>query len=191
MQQSADRRQRNASDWNVVATIAPDGFHDAIRILSDFGEVSKTPFRDVLAVRTALDAREFLEAVKTLTDTDKTLLNSVARLMPVTHRFSFSSAAEFRARVTEAVRSWARELAGKGFFVRMHRRGFHEELNSHAEERAIGQFLIDNSEDEQDRPHVDFEDPDVVIGIETVGDRGGVSRWTRADLDRYELLRFD
>ena len=190
MQQSAERKQRIARDWNVVATVAPEGFRDAIRILSDFGEVSKTPFRDVLAIRTALHASEFLEALKALTDKDKTLLNSVARLTPVTSGFSFSSASEFRARVTEAVLPWARELAGKAFFVRMHRRGFHEQLNSHVEERAIGRFLIDHSEDERSRPRVDFEDPDVVIAVETVGERGGVSLWTRADLERYELLRF-
>jgi tRNA(Ser,Leu) C12 N-acetylase TAN1 len=191
MQHGRDRQEGIVPDWNVVASAAPEGYRDAIRILSDFGEVSKSPYRDVIVMRTALGARELLEALKALTETDKTLLNAVARLTPVTRRFSFSSADEFRARVAEALLPWAPELEGKTFFVRMHRRGFHEELNSQAEERAIGQLLVDGIGDCRRPARVVFGDPDIVIAVETVGGQGGVSRWTRADLDRYELLRFD
>lgn len=191
MQKAADEEQAAIRDWNVVATVATEGFRDSIRILSDFGEVSRSAYRDVIVMHTELGARELLEALRKLTETDKTLLNAVARLTPVTRRFAFSSAGEFRSRVTAAVLPWVPELEGRTFFVRMHRRGFHEELSSQVEERALGRFLVDSLDGEQGRARVGFEDPDVVIAVETVGGQAGVSRWTRADLDRYELLRFD
>ena len=36
-----------------------------------------------------------------------------------------------------------------------------------------------------------FDDPDVVIDIETVEDRSGLSLWTREELARYPFLRID
>ena len=38
---------------------------------------------------------------------------------------------------------------------------------------------------------IGFEDPDAVIDIETVGNRAGISLWTREDLQRFEFLRPD
>ncbi|HEX6259500.1 MAG TPA: THUMP domain-containing protein [Woeseiaceae bacterium] len=177
-------------DWNVVVTLMPEGYGDAMRILSDFGDITKTAFRDVLVMRIELNADEFQERVRELLVVDKTLANSVSRIVPVTARFSFSSSEEFRAKVQEAVRPWAGELAGKSFHVRMHRRGFHGELRSQEEERAIGDFLL-RLLGEHRGTRVVFEDPDVVVAVETVGQEAGVSRWSRDELGRYELLRFD
>lgn len=177
--------------WNVVVTLAPEGYRDAVRILRDFGEISKTPFRDVLVMRVDLEAREFLEKLRELLSGDKTLANAAARVIPVTETFSFSTAEEFRSGAMAAVRPWARELAGKTFHVRMHRRGFGDTLQSQAEERALGEFLLDHVGGDQEPAHVDFDDPDIVIGVETVGEEVGVCRWSRSERERYELLRFD
>jgi tRNA(Ser,Leu) C12 N-acetylase TAN1 len=191
MLRDGERRERALAHWNVVVTLAPDGYRDAVRILRNFGEISRTAFRDVLVMRVELDIREFQERLHELLRNDKTLENSVSRIIPATARFSFASAAEFRAKLKEAVRPWADELAGKTFHVRMHRRGFHGELQSQVEERAIGDFLLKCLEEHQCSAHVEFDDPDVVVAVETVGEEAGVSRWSRADLERYELLRFD
>jgi tRNA(Ser,Leu) C12 N-acetylase TAN1 len=168
----------------------PEGYRDAVRILRDFGDISKTAFRDVLVMRIELNADDFQEMIRKLLLVDKTLANSVSRIVPVTARFSFSSSEEFRTKVQEAVRPWAGELAGKSFHVRMHRRGFHGELGSQEEERAIGDFLL-RLVGEHRGTCVVFEDPDMVIAVETVGQEAGVSRWSRDELGRYELLRFD
>ncbi len=39
--------------------------------------------------------------------------------------------------------------------------------------------------------HVDFEDPDIVIDIETVGDRAGLSIWTRDQLSNFPFIHVD
>ena len=134
---------------------------------------------------------EFQETLHELLQSDATLLNSVARLIPVTDRFTFSSAEEFRSKAMDVVRRWTDELAGKTFYIRMHRRGFHGTLDSHAEERALGRFVLDCIEHGPGDAHVRFENPDFVIAVETVGEEAGLSRWSREDLGRYELLRFD
>ncbi len=36
-----------------------------------------------------------------------------------------------------------------------------------------------------------FEDPDALVAIETVGQRAGVSVWTREELRRYPFIRVD
>jgi tRNA(Ser,Leu) C12 N-acetylase TAN1 len=177
-------------DWNVVVTLIPEGQRDAMRILRDFGQVSKTPFRGVFVMRVEPDVYEFQERIRDLLLVDKTLANSVSRIVPVTTRFSFSSADDFRTRLQAAVEPWAGEFAGTSFHVRMHRRGFHGELSSREEEKALGDFLLRHL---AEHPHtrVALEDPDMLIVVETVGEEAGVSRWSRDDRDRYELLRFD
>jgi tRNA(Ser,Leu) C12 N-acetylase TAN1 len=38
---------------------------------------------------------------------------------------------------------------------------------------------------------IDFEDPDVIIVVETVGQIAGLSLWTREQRRKYSLLRLD
>jgi hypothetical protein len=38
---------------------------------------------------------------------------------------------------------------------------------------------------------ITFSDPDVIIALETVGTRAGLSLWTREDLARHRFLRLD
>jgi tRNA(Ser,Leu) C12 N-acetylase TAN1 len=38
---------------------------------------------------------------------------------------------------------------------------------------------------------ISFDDPDAIVAIESVGQRAGVSLWTREDLRRYPFLRLD
>lgn len=38
---------------------------------------------------------------------------------------------------------------------------------------------------------IDFQDPDYVLDIETVGQQAGMSLWSRDDLKRFPFLRVD
>jgi len=38
---------------------------------------------------------------------------------------------------------------------------------------------------------IDFEDPDHIVDIETVGQRAGLSLWTREQAQRYPFLKLD
>lgn len=178
-------------DWNVVVTLLPEGYGDAVRILRQFGDIARSAFRDVLVMRIETDAHDFQEAIHELLSKDATLANAVARLIPVTATFSFETADEFRTKAVQAARQWTNDLADRSFYVRMHRRGFAESLNSHEEERAIGESLIEGLREAHPETRVRFDGPDFVIAVETVNREAGLSLWSRADLDRHELLRFE
>jgi tRNA(Ser,Leu) C12 N-acetylase TAN1 len=38
---------------------------------------------------------------------------------------------------------------------------------------------------------VTFEDPDFIVAVETVGQRAGMSLWSREELQRYPFVRLD
>jgi tRNA(Ser,Leu) C12 N-acetylase TAN1 len=38
---------------------------------------------------------------------------------------------------------------------------------------------------------IDFQDPDAILAVETVGQRGGLSLWTREQLRTYPFLGLD
>jgi tRNA(Ser,Leu) C12 N-acetylase TAN1 len=73
----------------------------------------------------------------------------------------------------------------------MHRRGFKGRLSSLEEERLLDGFLLEELDGMQSTGSIDFADPDMIIAIETIGQRAGLSLWTRAELARYPLLGLD
>ncbi len=180
-----------SADWNVVVTLLPEGFRDAVRVLSRFGRVSRTPYWDVLVMHTEQRPRELLDALQRELDEDASLGNSVSRLVPVTDAFEFASPEEFRDAVRRIALPWAADLTGKTFHVRMHRRGFKGRLASNEEERALGEDLLQEVQRLGGSAQVAFRQPDWIIDIETVGTRAGLSRWRREELERYVLLRLN
>jgi tRNA(Ser,Leu) C12 N-acetylase TAN1 len=57
------------------------------------------------------------------------------------------------------------------------------------EERFLDDALLDALEAAGTPGRIAFDDPDAVIDVETVGNRTGMSFWTRADLERYPFLK--
>jgi tRNA(Ser,Leu) C12 N-acetylase TAN1 len=79
--------------------------------------------------------------------------------------------------------------ARRYFHVRIHRRGFKGRLSSHAEERGLADALLEAAGASGAPARISFEDPDLVVAIETVGSQAGVALLTRDDLARHPLLR--
>jgi len=177
-------------DWNVVVTVLPEGFRDAVRLLEHFGTVATTDYYGLLVMKVD-DRRRFMESVQATLAVDAALANAAARLVPVSEKFVFECADEFRSKSAAVVAPWAAELGGQRFYVRMHRRGFKGRLASDVEERRLGDILISHAPHGSDRPSVCFDHPEIVIAVETVGNDAGLARFTASDLDRYELLRLD
>ncbi|HLF13048.1 MAG TPA: hypothetical protein VJA26_17745, partial [Gammaproteobacteria bacterium] len=75
--------------------------------------------------------------------------------------------------------------------VRMHRRGFKGKLSSQHEEQFLDHFLLERLNVAGASGAIDFDDPDVIIAMETLGQQAGLSRWTREQLHAYELLKLD
>ena len=178
-------------DWNVVATVHEGGFNKGIRLLKRFGAVERTDFFNLLAVRTTDEPLRFLEAVQEEASRDPASGACLARVMPVIQTFTFQTPAEFDEKARMAVCAWLPSLAGKGFHLRMHRRGFKGKLSSLEEERFLDTYLLEALELAGTPGHITFSDPDGIIALETIGPRAGLSLWSREEVRSYPLLHLD
>jgi len=133
----------------------------------------------------------FLETLNAWVSDDPSLLQLIARVVPVTCTFSFQSPEEFETKAKEAVLYWLPSLAGKRFHVRMHRRGFKGRISSLEEEHFLDKILLEELGKIGSPGHITFENPDAILVVETVGQQVGLSCWTREDLQHYPLLRLD
>ncbi|MEW6585461.1 MAG: THUMP domain-containing protein [Nitrospirota bacterium] len=177
-------------DWNVVVSVNPKGFRSAIKTLSEFGQVEKTEFFNILVMKVS-DTAALLEVVKTMLETEPASLSFLSRLIPVTLSFTFQSADEFEPKVKEVVLTWAHQLNGKGFHVRMHRRGFKGRISSLEEEKMLDEFLLEQTNLSGNPGKITFDDPDVIIVVETIAHKAGLSLWTREALKRYPFVKLD
>lgn len=177
-------------DWNVVLTVNKNGFKDAFRKLSRFGLIQKTGFFNVLFLR-AYEISRMLDTLREWTSADPNALSFLSRLTPVTHTFTFQSAAEFEEKAKEIVLAWAPELAGKSFHVRMRRRGFKGKLSGLEEEQFFDKALLEAIEKTGTPGRVTFEDPDAIVVIETISQWAGFSLWSREKMKRYPFIRPD
>jgi len=177
-------------DWNVVATVRDGAYPEARRILAELGPVAKTDYFNVLVLRVG-DIREFMERLATFWEADPKMAGVLGRVTPLARLFGFQSPAELEAAAKEAVVPWVASLAGTRFHVRMHRRGFKGRLSSQEEERFLDRWIRERLAEDHQSAEVAFDDPDWILDLETVGQRGGVSLWSRAELARYPFLRLD
>jgi tRNA(Ser,Leu) C12 N-acetylase TAN1 len=175
-------------DWNVVVTVSDrDGYRHARRRLRHFGPIEGTDFHNVLVMRVP-ETGALLAALAEMTRDDMSLYNDVSRLVPAHVTFDFETKEEFERKAHAVILCWADRLAGATFHIRLNRRGLADRLHSPAEEKLLDEALLLRLA-EMGRPgHINFADPDHVIDIETVGNRAGLSIWSRDDLRRYPFL---
>jgi tRNA(Ser,Leu) C12 N-acetylase TAN1 len=178
------------SHWNVVVNLHEHGFRRAFKLLQGLGAVYTTEFLNVLVMEVSNIPR-FLETLNAWVSDDPSLLQLIARVVPVTCIFSFQSPEEFETKAKEAVLYWLPSLAGKRFHVRMHRRGFKGRISSLEEEHFLDKILLEELGKIGSPGHITFENPDAILVVETVGQQVGLSCWTREDLQHYPLLRLD
>lgn len=173
--------------WNVVISAREGHFAEAEQFLSQFGPVHRTDFFNVLTLHVA-DSARFLNDLHAGLELDPRPMEWLGRVVPLSSRFVFQTAEEFEEKSRQAVRAWLPELAGRRFRVRMHRRGFKGRLSSQDEERFLDRFVIDALAQGGAAARVSFDDPDLIIAVETVGQTAGVSLWEREQRRRYPLL---
>ncbi len=178
------------SDWNVVVSVHGTGFMRACEILRRLGPVNRTGFLNLLVMRVD-DIAQAMERLRQWISENPTITDALARVMPVTHTFSFQTVEEFEDKAHEAAVSRASDLAGKAFYVRMHRRGFKGRISSQAEERRLSEAILEALERAGTPGRITFQDPDAVLAVETVGNQAGLALWSREDLQRYPFLKLD
>ena len=177
-------------DWNTVVTVRERGFDKAFDLLGEFGPVGKTGYFNVLVMRLA-DIPWVLETLRDRVTEEAERYEFLSRLVPLTHVFDFTTPHDFEARAREAVLTWRPNVADKTFHVRMHRRGFKGKLSSMEEERFLDETVLEAMREAGSTARLSFEDPDVIIAVETVGERGGLSIWRREELKNYPFLHLD
>lgn len=172
--------------WNVVITAHGRGFQRARQLLAPLAPLEATPYFNVLTAR-AEDPMAFLAEAERIPGIEVW----VARIVPVTVTFAFQTPAEFEAKAVEAVEPWLSRFAGTRFHVRMHRRGFRGRITSPVEERLLDHAILARLAEQQRTARVDFEDPDLILAVETVDQRAGLSLWPREERARHPLLRLN
>lgn len=177
-------------DWNVIVTVRESGFKRAFRFFSEYGPLNKTGFFNVLTLR-ASNLDRMMDELREKVAEDPSILEWLARVVPLAHRLSFQTGEELESKAREILLPWVPELAGKSFHVRMHRRGMKGKVSSWETERRLNEFLLEELEKAGTPGHISFQDPDAVIALESVGSVAGLSLWTREDLERYPFVRFD
>lgn len=176
--------------WNVVVSVREHAYRAARRLLRPFGAIDRTDYYNILALEVA-DVKQFLEALRQTGEADPNALACLARVIPATHTFQFQTADEFGAHAKAAAADFVPQLAGKRFYVRMHRRGFRGTLSSQHEEQFLDHFLLESLKQSGSPGEITFADPDAVVAVETIGQWAGLSLWTREERERYPFLRFD
>lgn len=177
-------------DFNVVVTIRGREFARALQALRSFGRVSRTRFYNVVLLRVD-DREEFLETLRERFETDPSLRGWLARAEPLERLFSFHDADELDARCKDALADYLPMLEGKSFHVRIHRRGLKEKLSGQEEEQRLDAWLMERLAKQGTPGRISFDDPDVIVAVETVGTRAGVSAWTREQRERFPFLHLD
>lgn len=178
------------SDWNVVVTIAEGRYRQALDLLARYGQVQRSDFYNVLTLRTD-DVPGFLEGLHQAMDADPQVQGLIGKAIPASQVFTFQSPEEFQTKAREIMTRLAPEVAGQGFHVRMHRRGFKGRLSTMEVEQLLDGLLVELTEQMGQPARVTFSDPQVVVAVETVGTRAGVSAWQREQRRKYPFLRLD
>jgi tRNA(Ser,Leu) C12 N-acetylase TAN1 len=183
-------RRNLMRDWNVVVIVAQQRFKAACDLLQPLGPVKRTHFYNTVVMRVA-DLNAFLatlvEWMEKYPDTSET----VVRIAPAKARFSFETAQDFEQKASEILSHSLPQLAGKSFHVRVHRRDRRSRFSGSAEERRLGEMLLDKLAARGVPGRAEFRDPDAIIDIETVDSDAGLSVWNREEMQKYPFLKLD
>ena len=175
-------------DWNVLVDVRQHSFSPAFLLLERFGKVYQSDFENILLMKVA-NIAQFLAELDLKIKQDSGIVNLFNRIVPVTKTFSFQSQSEFETKAKAVVLEWLPMIAGNKFYVRMHRIGFKDRIDRHEEETFLDLVILQELERIGIPGEIGGLDPDVIVAVETVSDRAGLSCWTRQDLSTYPWLK--
>lgn len=175
-------------NFNLVVTLAANGhFQSLLRELSHCGEFHRTNFLGVL-LGYAADPAAFLETVRNTREQRPGVFPDLGRVVPLERCFTFT-AETFLDRLRDALGHYAGHLGGQSFYVRLERRGLKGRIVSPEVERSLDACLLKLAAETGNPARIDFDDPDTVLAVETIGDRCGIGVLTRELRARYPFVR--
>jgi len=177
-------------NWNVLIDVRKHSFSPAYLLLEKFGTVYQSDFENILLLK--VDSIPlFLADLNLKIKNDSGIADLFNRIVPVIATFSFYSQEEFETKAKKLVLEWLPELAGKKFYVRLHRRGMKDRIDRHEEETFLDLVILQELERIGNPGQIGGIDPDVFIAVETISQQAGLSYWTRQDLQKYPWLKLN
>jgi tRNA(Ser,Leu) C12 N-acetylase TAN1 len=173
--------------WNVLATAKDHEQRLLIRRLKRFGDFRWTPYLGVLIGRVE-DHQAFLEQLRRGEEHEPGFLFPLARVVPLDRTFRFTPDALFPLLKAEAL-SYAGQIGNGSFYVRVERRGHRGDVQGRRIEQEVAAAVIELLTQRGCMARVDFDDPDVIIAIEIVGDECGIGMITKSLRERYPFVK--
>jgi hypothetical protein len=174
-------------DWNVLATSVEGARPVLMAGLRRLGVFRGAGYRNVSIGRVE-DIPAFLAGWRDAMAGDTILAAAVGRVLPIVRTFRIDQT-DPAASLLAAVEPLASDIDGRSFYVRIARRGLHGLIDSSEVERSLGTALWRLIEAAGHTPRVTFDDVDVVVAVETLGDRGGIALLDRAVRATYPFVR--
>ena len=176
-------------EWNVMVTARNEGFERTCMLLGRFSPIKSTDYTNALVMKVD-DFGSFFDWLMEEVGRDPGILKyDISRIVPAQHTFAFDDGDDLGKQVVEIALGWLDEIAGHSFHVRMHRRGLKGRVDSREIEERVGRAVMGALQQRGETCLVEFEAPDLVIDIETLGHRAGLSLWTREAMQNYLFLR--
>ena len=174
-------------EWNVLIT-SLEGRRPALLMgLRPLGTFWRAGYKNVVVGRIE-NRRDFLERVRERLSTDMLLETSLTKVVPIERIARFEPPTLVETAV-DLVGGDLEHIVGHGFYVRLERRGFKGVVHTPTIEAAVGERLLAACSERGQAAKVRFDDPDVVVVLETVGDTVGLALLTRAIRCEFPFVR--
>jgi tRNA(Ser,Leu) C12 N-acetylase TAN1 len=174
--------------FNVIVTTGRQGrYRQLLEELAPLGEFRPTEFFGVIVGKVE-DLPTFLETLRDRRKMSLIAFQDIGRVIPL-EQVAVFRLETFLEVAREAIRPFLGQLAGRRFYVRLERRGHKGQIISPEAERALDAFIKEELAKGGETAAVDFDHPEMIVAVETLGDRLGVGLLTGELLERYELVR--
>jgi len=174
-------------DWNVVATSRGGHEYALLSAIGDLGWFESSSAKDVI-VGLVDDRAEFLEKLSERLGHDDRIPASLGHVMPVARTVLLEGDPATKP-LEDAVAELAGEIGGRSYHVRVDVHGHKGVIHGHHVELLLADVLWDALCRAGHAPRVVFDDPDVVVQVEVLGDRAGVAIVDRRMRERFPFLR--
>ena len=172
-------------DWNVLVTSRSGHQRALTRAFQDLGDFEVSASRDVM-VGVVRDRYMFLDTVASRLARGQRLPACLGRLLPVDRTITLPPGAPDQA-LGNLVAELAPQIGARSYHVRLDVHG-HRELHGRRLELVLADRAWDALAGAGHHPVVCFEDPDVVLQVEVVGDTAGAALLDRRMRETYPFL---
>jgi len=174
-------------DWNVVLTAFMNQGRRLLRMIDSLGEFQDSGFHEVFLGKVP-DMEAFLEDLRRRWEEEPEFSEVLSTVVPIRQVFPFTLE-NLLSRLQEATQVLLDDIGESSFYVRMKRRGHKGELSSLAVEQQLDAFLKQECERRGQKCHIDFDQAEKIVVIETIHNQCGIGLVTREMKARYPFIK--